>query len=129
MATAENPYAGQGPVLLDIGDDVGALVVRMPPDTEGLEVEIRPAGTTAKDGEAHRDDRHDHHDHDRSPRAAHPHVAVVGRPGRGGIAYTLVYPAVSQGDHELVPLPHGPVVMTVTVEGGRVTRETWPGVT
>ena len=30
MSTAENPFAGQGSVLLDIGDDVGALVVTMP---------------------------------------------------------------------------------------------------
>ena len=32
--TMENPYAGQGPVLLDIGGDVGALVVVMPPETD-----------------------------------------------------------------------------------------------
>jgi hypothetical protein len=124
MATAENPYAGQGPVLLDIGDDVGAVVVRMPPDTEGLEVEIRPAGSTARGKAANRDHHHhDHHDHH------HPHVAVVGRLSRGVVAYTLVYPAVRQGDHELVPLPDGAVVLTVSVEGGQVTRAAWPGVT
>ena len=38
----ENPYAGQGAVLLDIGDDVGALVVIMPAALDGAEVEIRP---------------------------------------------------------------------------------------
>ena len=84
-ASSENPYAGQGPVLLDIGDDVGALVVVMPPATEGLEVELRPVGATASGaadpGRVDRDglrtsDPHDHdqprahdhtHDHD------HPH--------------------------------------------------------
>ena len=30
MNGAENPYAGQGAVLLDIGGDIGALVVEMP---------------------------------------------------------------------------------------------------
>jgi hypothetical protein len=29
-AATENPWAGQGSVLLDIGGDVGALVVEMP---------------------------------------------------------------------------------------------------
>ena len=45
--TAENPYAGQGPVLLDIGGDIGALLVTMPPELVGAEVAIRPI-----DGEA-----------------------------------------------------------------------------
>ena len=35
MATAENPHAGQGPVLLDIGGDIGALVVSMPAPPRG----------------------------------------------------------------------------------------------
>ena len=114
MATAENPHSGQGPVLLDIGGDVGAVVVSMPASTEGLEVEIRPAGATA-------DQAGDHQVH-----GAHPHVAVVARPTGAGLSYALVYPAVLEGEHELFPLPDGPVVMTVTVAGGAVTRATWP---
>ncbi|MGO4596358.1 hypothetical protein [Terrabacter sp. 2RAF25] len=129
MATAENPYAGQGPVLLDIGDDVGALVIRMPPETEGLEVEIRPAGTTARDGAAPDHHEVDGHHHQNVPGHHHPHVAVVGRPARGGTAYTLVFPAVEQGDYELVPLPGCLVVMTAAVVGGQVTRATWPSAT
>ena len=36
MSTAtENPFAGQGSVLLDIGGDVGALVVAMPAGMDG----------------------------------------------------------------------------------------------
>ena len=46
-SNAENPYAGQGSVLLDIGGDVGALVVIMPAALAGAEVEIRPAPTAA----------------------------------------------------------------------------------
>jgi hypothetical protein len=38
--TVENPPAGQGSVVLDIGGDIGALVVTMPPELEGVEVEI-----------------------------------------------------------------------------------------
>jgi hypothetical protein len=36
----ENPHAGQGSVVLDMGGDVGALVVTMPAELEGVEVEI-----------------------------------------------------------------------------------------
>ena len=39
-AALENPYAGQGSVLLDIGGDVGALVVTMPAAMEGVEIEL-----------------------------------------------------------------------------------------
>ena len=57
---AENPFAGQGSVLLDIGDDIGALVVSMPASMVGVEVEVRPVGA---DVDGH-----------------YPHVAVVARP-------------------------------------------------
>jgi hypothetical protein len=112
MPTAENPHSGQGPVLLDIGDDIGAVVVSMPASTEGLEVGIRPAGATADPAS----DRGHHH----------PHVAVVARPTGAGLSYALVYPAVREGEHELFPLPDGPIVLTVAVAGGTVTRATWP---
>ena len=44
MDTKENPHAGQGMVVLDIGGDTGALVVSTPPTMAGLEIEICPAG-------------------------------------------------------------------------------------
>ena len=43
----ENAWAGQGAVLLDIGGEVGALVVTMPSSMVGAEVEIRPLRGTA----------------------------------------------------------------------------------
>lgn len=133
----ENPYAGQGPVLLDIGGDVGALVVVMPPDTDGLEVELRPAGATATDASPLWQDHrhgHDHHHadagaHDGAPgQPAYPHVGVVARPdGAAGVVHSLVYPSVTEGEYELYALPAGPVVMTASVIGGQVTRNRWPG--
>ncbi|WP_406832389.1 hypothetical protein ABEG17_06075 [Pedococcus sp. KACC 23699] len=126
----ENPFAGQGPVLLDIGGDIGALVVAMPPETEGLEVEIRPAGSTAAATEHRADHRHGHaHDHHNGHAHGpthHPHVAVVARPGANGPAHSLVYPEVSQGSYELVPIPGNTVVLTAQVEGGVVTHAAWP---
>ena len=143
----ENPYAGQGPVLLDIGGDVGALVVVMPPDTDGLEVELRPAGTTAASAHTlehhdHAHHGHEHHDHDdanhhhthdgdghdaAAGQPAYPHVGVVARPDGDGVVHSLVYPSVTEGEYELYPLPDGPVVMTASVLGGQVTRNRWPG--
>ena len=104
----ENPFAGQGPVLLDIGGSHGALVVTMPSHTNGLEVEVRPAGTTAA-----------------GARWRHPHVAVVARPVPQGPVHTLVYPDLVEGDYELVPLPGNEVAMTAHVTGGEVTAATW----
>ncbi|WP_076260693.1 hypothetical protein [Intrasporangium flavum] len=106
-ADVENPHAGEGPVLLDIGGDVGALVVRMPPGTVGDEVEIRPVSSTPGAG-------------------AHRHVAVVARPVASGVAHTLVYEGLEAGRYELHALPEGPVTLTVDVAGGEVTRANWP---
>ena len=44
---AENPYAGQGSVLLDIGGDVGAVVLHLPAAYEGAEVAYRREGEEA----------------------------------------------------------------------------------
>ena len=138
LGKAENPFAGQGPVLLDIGGDIGALVVAMPPETEGLEVEIRPAGSSAAATDHHAGHGHPHdHDHDHDPEdghddghdhgpAHHPHVAVVARPGANGPAHSLVYPEMTKGSYELVPIPGDTVVLTAHVEGGVVTHATWP---
>lgn len=133
MPTAENPHAGQGPVLLDIGGDVGALVVTMPPGTAGLEVAIRPAGASA--GWAGNDHLREHshspgdehsHEHGHSHGTPYPHVGVVGRPTVDGTHYSLVYPAVTAGDYELCPIPGDDVVLTATVVGGEVTELDWP---
>ena len=142
MTNSENPFAGQGPVLLDIGGDVGALVVAMPAESEGLEVEIRPAGTTAgttagtalghshAPDHPHDDQHHDHHthehDHHHEQQVHHPHVGVVARPGPDGPAHSLVYPEVTEGSYELVPIPGDTVVMTAEVSGGVVTYTSWP---
>ena len=48
----ENPHAGQGPVVLDIGGDVGALVVAMPETMAGVEIEIRSVDGQSVDSQA-----------------------------------------------------------------------------
>lgn len=102
---AENPWAGQGAVLLDIGDDVGALVVEMPPSMVGEEVEVRRV---------------------RGPALDHlPHVAVVDRPAGGTTVPSLVFGELDEGTYELFPKGGGPVRLTADVRGGAVTQVSW----
>ena len=82
----ENPYAGQGAVLLDIGGDVGALVVTMPASMVGVEVEIRPLGRGTQ-RIPHGDGHHARPSTTRVTATDHrgtwPIVAVVERPVAG----------------------------------------------
>jgi hypothetical protein len=119
MTDPENPFAGQGAVLLDIGGDVGALVVTMPPELEGVEVEVRPAHAEAQPvADDHGHDHGEGHHH-------HPHVAVVNRPAGDGTVPSLVYPDLVAGDYVLVPKGGGPVHLHATITGGAVTTLDW----
>ncbi len=133
MATAENPHAGQGAVVLDIGGDVGALVVTMPPELDGVEVEIVPTGTDERTA-AHHHLHHAHdepHSHGGAPHThapgAPPHVAVVARPTPdGAVIHSLVYPDLVAGTYDLYIRPDGPIALTATVAGGEITETVWP---
>ena len=110
MTENENPHAGQGSVLLDIGGDVGALVVSMPPAMAGVEIEIAPAGEVA-------------HEHQHGHR---PHVAVVDRPVTDGHQPSLVFPDLVGGSYELFDKGQDTVLLTAEVTGGQVTFLEWP---
>jgi hypothetical protein len=129
MSTAENPFAGQGAVLLDIGDDVGALVVTMPGAMVDTEVEIRPVGVAHSHphgGHVHGHD-HPHHDSHHEEDGHLAHVAVVERPGAGGTVPSLVFGELTAGRYDLFEKGHpDQVVMTVAVDGGQVTAAAWP---
>jgi hypothetical protein len=140
MSTAENPHAGQGMVVLDIGGDIGALAVSAPADLAGVEIEICPSGSRDGvpdegagwwEGDWH---SHSHAPHGAGEHAAHththgpawPHVAVVGRPVGAGTKYSAVFPGLRAGRYDLWVRPDGPTALTVIVEGARVTAATWP---
>ena len=113
-ASVENPYAGQGAVLLDIGDDVGAVVVTMPAAMLGDEIEIRPLdGVEPGHGHTH---GHDHL----------PHVAVVDRPVGGERVPSLVFPEVVEGRYGLCHKGSPTVLLALEVRGGDVTTADWP---
>jgi hypothetical protein len=104
--THENPHAGQGSVLLDIGGDIGALVVTMPGAMLGEEVEL----VTCHDAPGHH----------------RPHVAVVPRPVDGSTVPSLVFPELAEGSYALVPKGTDDVRLRVDVHGGEVTSAVWP---
>jgi len=105
-AAQENPYAGQGSVLLDIGGEVGALVVTMPAAMEGVEVELDRASSG---GHGHR-----------------PHVAVVNRPVADGQVPSLVFPELVEGSYGLCLKGSTDVRLVVDVRGGEVATAEWP---
>jgi hypothetical protein len=100
-------YAGQGAVLLDIGGDVGALIVQMPGSMAGLEIEICPVGE----------------EHGATPRS---HVAVIGRPADGKIVHSAVFPSLTEGSYELYRKSDGPTEVIAHVRGGEVSEAVWP---
>jgi hypothetical protein len=104
---AENPHAGQGMVLLDIGGEVGALVVHMPQSMRDEEVEIWQDGPR--------------------PTGVHlPHVAVVDRPVDGGRVSSLVFPDLLAGRYRLAAKGTSDARLVVDVRGAEVTLAEWP---
>jgi hypothetical protein len=96
-------------VLLDIGDDIGALIISMPASLEGAEIGIRPVDTGAK----HQVDER-------------RHVGVVGRPTNGSLVYSAVFPDLAEGRYELYERPFGAARLRVSIRGGAITHATWP---
>lgn len=118
-----NPHAGQGSVILDIGDGVGALVVTMPAEMLGHEVEIE-SGDPAVTAELARLYAHDH---DHGHGQGRPHVAVVPRPlPGGGQVASLVFGSLPAGSYTLHEKGSPQVAMTVDVPDGRVLETAWP---
>ena len=103
MTRAHPHEAGHGAVVVDIGGDVGALVLLTDAGMVGSEIEISPVG---QDG-----------------RRSHVAVHARPRPGRDPVC-AAVYPALAAGGYRLWR-PDGTPAGTVTVAGGRVTEVAW----
>jgi hypothetical protein len=123
----ENPHVGQGMVVLDIGGDVGALVVSTPPSLAGSEIEICPAGARSQppdDGAGWWQGEWHAHAHAGGP--AWPHVGVVNRPTSDGSSWAAVFPGLRAGQYEIWLRPAEPTALIVTVDGGAVSSVDWP---
>jgi hypothetical protein len=93
-----------GSVVLDVGADIGALVLHTPASLDGCEIEISPVGIEV----AHR-----------------THSQVRERRIGPRVQYAAVYPGVPAGHYTIwhdAATPAG----TVTISGGEVTECQWP---
>jgi hypothetical protein len=104
VAAAENHSARRHPeaVILDIGQDLGALIVHTPADMHGVEVEISATG---------HDDRRSHKD-------------VLEREIDGRPAYTAVFDKVRQGSYTLW-VDDVACAREVFIAGGTVAELDW----
>jgi hypothetical protein len=90
-------------LVLDIGGDVGALLIYAGPELREQEIEISPG-------------------HD--PAAPRSHNVVHARTDGRRTGYTAVFPSVPAGDYTIWRHDGGPQA-SVTIQGGRVTEHHW----
>jgi hypothetical protein len=91
----------EGAVVVDIGGNVGALIIDTSAAMADIEIEISPEGS-----------------------ARRTHVAVRERRGSGPVLHAAVFPALAAGTYTLWE-PGGEARGTVEVVGGQVTRAAW----
>ncbi len=100
MTGHQSGPTGAGSVILDLGDEVGALILEVPAELHGREIEISPAGDAG---------------------ARRTHAQVRRRDTGAGTSYAAVYPGLAAGDYT-VWRDRGTPAGTVVIDGGRVTR-------
>jgi hypothetical protein len=100
----ENYSARKHPefVVLDIGDDIGALIVHADPEMHGVEVEISPTG----------DDRR------------RSHKEVLERSMGGRPAFTAVFDALTAGTYTLW-VAGDARARAVRIKGGEIAELDW----
>ena len=114
-----------GTVMLDIGGDIGALILHTGPDLHLAEIELsRVDGADANPHpHAHGDQTHDH-PHGHTHAGGRTHVAVRERRGPSGIRYAAIYPALREGEYTVYDTTGAPRD-TVTIVGGRIAELDW----
>jgi hypothetical protein len=95
--------SGPGTVVLEIGEDVGAAIVRTPASLDGAEIEIRPAG---------------------EPWAGR-HVAVRPRHLASGVIHAALFEGLREGPYDvrLRASTSDEPLCSFLVEGGRVAHQ------
>ena len=93
----EHPPAG-GPVVLDIGDETGALIVHLDDHLIGEELHVRPDGATTT-----------------------IHTGIWPRTANGHAITVAVFAQLPAGTHQLLQ-PDGRSPLAVTIEPGHVTE-------
>jgi hypothetical protein len=98
--TEQSAHATQSAVVLDIGGDIGALVLYTGAEDDAAEIDISP-GT--------------------DPTAPRSHNQVHPRRAPAGTVYSAVYPALGAGEYTLWRDEHTPEA-TITIRGGQITE-------
>lgn len=91
-----------GSVVLDVGGDIGAVVLHTPVELDGMEIDI--IGMTAG--------------------TERTHSLVRARLLPGGTCYAAVYPGLPQGSYR-IPASAGFPPVDLTVRGGEVVEADW----
>jgi hypothetical protein len=91
-----------GTVLLELGAGVGALLLQVPAELAGREIEISRSDAPA----------------------LRTHAQVRERPGSSGVTYSALYPELAAGRYT-VWRDETTVALSVTITGGQVTRCHW----
>jgi hypothetical protein len=102
VAETKLPPSHDGSVVMDIGGDIGAIVVYTPDELVGIEIEIIRRGEMR----------------------AFVHTEVRERRLVGGSIYAGVFPGVPAGDYSLVPIASLPPI-EFSVSGGHVCELNW----
>ena len=100
--------SGPGTVIMELGADIGALILYTPADMDGEEIEIS------------RDDEPG----DLGSRRTHSQVRPRHMPGQ--TRYAAVYPGLPAGRYTIWRDEHSPAA-AVTITGGQVSNCRWPG--
>jgi len=104
--------SGPGTVIMELGADVGALILYTPADLDGEEIEISRDDEPADPGS-------------RRTHSRRTHSRVRPRHMPGETRYAAVYPGLPAGRYTIWRDEHSPAV-TVTVTGGQVSSCHWP---
>ncbi|MGI8680022.1 MAG: phospholipase [Jatrophihabitans sp.] len=119
--------SSDGTVMLDIGGEIGALILHTDAELLLAEIEVsrvdgeaplppgHPLEHKHPDGEGH---AHVHADPSRT------HVAVRERRGPAGVRYAAIYPALREGDYTVWGVD-GAARDSVSIRGGEVAELDW----
>jgi hypothetical protein len=102
--------------VLDIGDDVGALILYTDAEYDEREIEVSPI-----DGSERASGDHDGHGHEQGHRT---HTAIHERRTAGQVTYAGIYPQLRAGTYRIwTDDPRLPD--RVTIVGGQVAEVDW----
>jgi hypothetical protein len=100
--------SGPGTVIMELGADIGALILFTPAEMDGEEIEISCDDEPGEVG----------------GRRTHSQVRPRQMPGE--TRYAAVYPGLPAGRYTVWRDEHRPAA-TVTISGGQVSNCRWPG--